>query len=191
MHKNLSETELLAILDSDPNRANEKYRELFRQLVRFFEWNRSQAPEDMAQEALKRGFARLQEGAEIRTENPAGFFFGIARNLIREGWRTTSSEPIESSDQKHATERKPLYNLHNSEQKVFLSECLRDLPDEDFKMLMAYVEGEGKSWAQQAGISLGALHTRVHRLRRHIEERVQLRQKASDIERIKKELNEL
>jgi len=85
VHKNRSQTELLAIFDSDPDRAEEKYLELFQHLARYFEWNRSQAPEDLAQEAFKRGFAGLQEGREITTGDPGGFFFGIARNLFTRG----------------------------------------------------------------------------------------------------------
>ena len=182
--KNLTQTQLLAIFDADASSAEQKYRELFQQLVRYFEWNRSLAPQDSAQEALKRGFARLQEGAEITTENPAGFFFGIARNLLREGWRTSCPESLEDCGPERAVRYQPLYNLHHSEQKVFLRECLCDLPADDLKMLLAYVEGEGESWARRAGITIGALHTRVHRLRRHIEERLRCRSNSGTSEKI-------
>jgi DNA-directed RNA polymerase specialized sigma24 family protein len=63
---------MLNILDSDPGRAEKKYRELCQKLTRYFEWNRQTDPEDLAQEALKRGFDRLQEGQKITVDDPAG-----------------------------------------------------------------------------------------------------------------------
>ena len=88
----LSQTQLLAILDPDPGRAEERYVELHQKLVRYFEWNRAAEPEDMAQEALKRGFTRLQQGQKITIDDAAGYFFGIARNLVREGWTARKEE---------------------------------------------------------------------------------------------------
>ena len=160
------------ILDPDSSRAEEKYRELFEHLVRYFEWKRILTPDDLAQETLKRGFARLQEGAKITTENPAAFFFGIARNLVRESWRNPRLEQLEESDWEAASADKTSRHLHGSEQTVLLRECLQKLSEGEFNMLRAYLDGEGEVWAQKAGISLNALHARVHRLRRQLERSV-------------------
>jgi hypothetical protein len=74
----LSTSDLLAIFHTNPSRATERYAELYRNLVRYFEWNRKPDAEDLAQETLKRGFSRLQQGQKITTKDPAGYFFGIA-----------------------------------------------------------------------------------------------------------------
>ncbi|HZR28716.1 MAG TPA: hypothetical protein VFA71_08035 [Terriglobales bacterium] len=177
----LSRTELLAIFDSDSRKAEEKYVELYRKLVRYFEWNRTAEPEDLAQEALKRGFVRLQEGQKITVGDPAAYFFGIARNLVREGWSTRKPEPLpEHFEDQQAIPAQPSFrNLNPSEQAVFLTQCLRDLPGDEFEMLMAYVEGNGEAWGKKAGLEPGALRLRVHRLRKRLEKLASIRASTS------------
>ncbi len=162
-----SQREPFAILDSDPTRAGEKYLELFRKLVRYFEWNRSPEPEDMAQETLRRGFSRLREGQKITTDNPAGYFFGIARNLIREGWVARKQQPLE--DEQLPRIQPSFYNLNPSEQGIFLKQCLRNLPKNETEMLIAYVEGNGEAWSRKAGLEPGTMRLRIHRLRKRLE----------------------
>jgi len=163
----LSQTQLLAILDPDPGRAEARYVELHQKLVRYFEWNRAAEPEDMAQEALMRGFARLQEGQKITTDDAAGYFVGIARNLVREGWIARKDESL--GDQQPLAAQPLFRNLNPSEQVVFLRQCLRDLPENDFEMLMAYVEGNGEAWGRKVGLEPGTLRLRIHRLRKRLE----------------------
>ena len=173
----LSQTQLLAILDPDPGRAEERYVELHQKLVRYFEWNRAAEPEDMAQEALKRGFTRLQQGQKITIDDAAGYFFGIARNLVREGWTARKEESLE--DQETPAAQPSFRNLNPSEQVVFLRQCLRDLPENDFEMLMAYVEGNGQAWGRKAGLAPGTLRLRIHRLRKRLESMARTRASTS------------
>ena len=81
----LPPTDLLAVLDPDPVRAEARYGELRSQLVRFFEWQRHSDPEDAAQETLARGFRRVAAGVDTSAAGVHGYFFGIARNLVKEG----------------------------------------------------------------------------------------------------------
>lgn len=169
----LSRDELLAIFDSDPGRAEEKYIELYQNLVRYFECNRNLEPQDMAQEALKRGFARLQEGTKITTDNPAGYFFGVARNLLRESWTVRSQEPLEEQELPIGTSL--FHDLNSSEQLVLLRECLNDLPPQELEMLMAHVEGEGETWSRKAGLRPSVLRLRIYRIRRRLERLASIR----------------
>lgn len=163
----LSQDELLVILDPDHERAEEKYVELYYKLARYFEWNRQPDPEDLAQEALKRGFVRLQQGQKITVDDPAGYFFGIARNLLRE---RASSRNVEEFEEQHlAQTHRFFYGLDTHEQRVFLRECLEGLPDDDLNLLLAYVEGKIEAWGANAGIPPGAARMRVHRIRRRLE----------------------
>jgi RNA polymerase sigma factor (sigma-70 family) len=163
----LSQQEILAILDPNPVRAEEKYVELYRKLSRYFEWNRQNDPEDLAQEALKRGFVRFQEGEGVTLENPAGYFFGIARNLLRERF---SARRVEELDDELLLPSQPLFRgLDTSEQIVFLKECLSELPRNDFDLLLAYFEGKAEVWARQAGIPSGTVRMRIHRIRKRLE----------------------
>ena len=163
----LSQIELLAILDADPGLAEGKYLQLFETLVRYFEWNRKPDPEDLAQETMRRAFSRLQEGQKITVDDPAGYFFGIARNLVRESWSVRQAEQIDDLDLPRA---EPLFhNLTRGEQLVFLRECLRSLPQDELELLVAYVEGAGEAWAQKTGLPLGALRTRIYRIRKRLD----------------------
>src|SRR5215471_18471707 len=85
----------LAILDPDPVRAEALFRELRTQLVRFLEWQKCQDPEDAAQEALARGFKRIAEGADTSASGARSYFFGIAKNLVKEGWKSRKEELLD------------------------------------------------------------------------------------------------
>jgi RNA polymerase sigma factor (sigma-70 family) len=163
----MSRSELLAIFDANPADAEEKCVELYEKLVLYFQWNRRPDPEDLAQETFRRGFTRLQEGQEITAEKPESYFYGIARNLVREGWSARVAEQLD--DQEPFPAPTTFRNLTREEQLVFLKECLRDLPKKELRMLMAYLDGEGEAWARKAGIPVATLRTRVHRLRKRLE----------------------
>ena len=163
----LSQTELLAIFDPNRERAEDKYLDLYHKLVRYFAWNRKFEPEDLAQEALKRGLNRLQQGQKITVQNPESYFFGVARNLLRESWNTQANEPLE--DHVPAPVLPLFRNLNREEQAVFLTECLRNLPENELEMLMAYTQGEGEAWARKAGLQPTTLRSRIHRIRKRLE----------------------
>lgn len=163
----LSQTELLSIFDSDPSRAEEKYQDLYNNLVRYFQWNQKEEPADLAQEALRRGIARLHQGQKITISDPAGYFFGIARNLVRETWKTRPQEQLQ--DEEFPEVRSSSHDLNPAEQRIFLKECLSHLSREELGMLLAYVDGNTEDWGQKAGVSPVALRIRVHRLRKRLE----------------------
>jgi DNA-directed RNA polymerase specialized sigma24 family protein len=163
----LSRSELLEIFDSDPGLAEGRYRELYQKLTRYFEWSRQPDPDDLAQEALKRGFGRLQEGQKITVDDPASYFFGIARNLLRE---RANSRKVEKIDEHQMARGQRLFlGLDATEQFVFLKECLRKLPRGDFDLLSAYVEGEVEAWSKKVGISAGTVRMRIYRIRKRLE----------------------
>lgn len=163
----LSRSQLLAIFDANAERAEEKYVELFHKLSRYFEWNRRSDAEDLAQEALRRGLNRLQQGQKITAENPESYFFGIARNLIRESWNLRPEEELATDKQKPVPSS--FHNLHRAEQLVFLKECLRELTKRDLQMLLAYVDGDGDAWARKTGMPPATMRSRIHRIRKRLE----------------------
>jgi DNA-directed RNA polymerase specialized sigma24 family protein len=160
-------SEWLSLLDSDPPAASDKYSELSRGLVRYFEWNRCFEPEDMAQETLLRGFRRLREGASITIGDPRGYFWGIAYNVLREGWKPPREVSIEDRDFPVADSE--FRRLNRAEQSIFLRECQDALDAKEKEMLIAYAEGRGAEWGGRNGIEPGALRLRIHRLRQRLE----------------------
>src|SRR5205085_10553550 len=73
---------LLSCLAAERESAGEKYLEIRRNLIRFFEWRGCPSPEDHADETVNRVAKRLSEGEEI--SNIAGYFIGVARLLVLE-----------------------------------------------------------------------------------------------------------
>jgi DNA-directed RNA polymerase specialized sigma24 family protein len=160
-------SEWLRLLDSDPSAASDKYSELSRGLVRYFEWNRCLEPEDMAQETLLRGFRRLRAGASITIGDPRGYFWGIAYNVLREGWKPPREVSIEGRD--FPISDSEFRRLNRAEQSIFLRECQDALPAKEKEMLIAYADGRGAEWGVRNGIEPGALRLRIHRLRQKLE----------------------
>ena len=163
----MSRRELLIVFDPSTDVAEQKYRELYEKLVRYFEWNRKSDPEDLAQEALRRGFCRLQAGQKITTDDPAAYFFGIARNLVRESWSALPEQEFQEQDL--LPPQTSFHKLNQNEQFVLLKECLSTLREDDLEMLIAYMEGSGKSWCRKAGLQQTTLRSRVHRVRKQLE----------------------
>jgi len=159
--------DLLLIFHLSPRESEARYLDLYHKLVRYFAWNRKVDAEDLAQETLKRTLVKLQQGTKITTDNPEAYFFGVARNLLRESRVARREEQLRDS----------LPELHQAaatypeiqEQSILLKECLRELPKHDVEMLAAYISGRGQAWAQERGIHPASLRSRIHRLRRRLE----------------------
>jgi DNA-directed RNA polymerase specialized sigma24 family protein len=169
----LSETDLLKIFDSDPGIAEAKYMELCQKLQRFFEWRHIADPSDLVQEAIARGLSNLQAGKQITSADPAHYFFGIAHNLVKEKWKSRKQEQLEEEDV--PSKKSAFMGLEGVEQGIYLQQCIKELTQEDFDLLLAYTEGSAAEWGLARGLQPGAVRLRVFRLRRRIEERVRSR----------------
>jgi len=92
---------LLGLLDSDRDRAGERYELIRTQLVRIFEWRGCPYPESLADETIDRVGRRLEQGEQIRAADPALYFYGVARNVLKEYWterrRETGTRMAEAS----------------------------------------------------------------------------------------------
>src|SRR5262245_19411502 len=157
----------LAILDPDPIRAEAAYRELRNQLVRFLEWQKCQDPEDAAQEALTRGLKRIAAGADTSVSGARSYFFGIAKNLVKEGWKSRKEELLDPAD----LERHPSTARHveQVEARVALSECLGRLRDNERRLLVRYFTEDRIDLCRELGVTAGGLRVMVHRIRRKID----------------------
>ncbi|HEY7912805.1 MAG TPA: RNA polymerase sigma factor [Blastocatellia bacterium] len=176
---------LLACLDSDRERAGGRYENLRRKLVKYFECRGCLAPEDYTDETINRVARRVSEGKQIWTADPASYFYGVARNVLREYWTSPDRElaPLEclppvahpsahtddlfwSEAEKHMLDR----------QMDALDRCMNELPRESRELLIEYYKGEKgdrirhrKLLARQLGIPPNALRIRVHRIREKLE----------------------
>ena len=160
--------DLLVILDPDPARAELAYRDLRRELIRFLEWQKCAEPEEAAQEALARGFKRIVEGADTSTSGPRSYFFGIAKNLVREGWRSRRVELLDPAD----LERRPSSARHieQVEARMALTEALGRLGASERRLIIRYYTEDRVALCQELGLSAGGLRVMVHRIRRKIDD---------------------
>jgi len=172
---------LLVRFDSDPERAWRAYDGLRRKLVMFFEYERALDAEELAAEVLER-IAKKPDGVEI--ENIAEFAFGVARNLRREALRKAaviSRLPESGGDEEIAgrsVRRDDIADRIDERRKLgCFVECMKRLAPEDRRLLLSYYPAEGDRLeecrlrlAASLGLNLGALRTRVARLREKLEQ---------------------
>lgn len=161
---------LLAWLDSDRESAGLKYELIRSSLVRVFASKGLDDAEDLADETINRVIVRLPDIKDDYCGEPARYFHGVARNIVREKARrkeivtevtavTVFVDPILGSELE------------------CLDECLGVLPPQKCDLILDYYLYEGhdkiehhKQMAQTLGISDGALRGRAHYIRIALEE---------------------
>jgi len=171
-------TKFLACLDAERERAGEKYEDLRRTLIRYFEWRGAPFPEEHADETFNRVARKLDEGVEIK--NVGGYCYEVARLVCLEAWKGDDSrrEPLLETHRQNtvvtnttdaALERELLLDC--------LEECLSRLPAESRALLVEYYQDEKrqrierrKVLAAALGLRREALANRAQRLRDKLEE---------------------
>jgi len=186
---------LLACLDPDHDHAGRKYENIRRGLITFFECRGSSYPEDHADETINRVARRLTEGKQIYVENAASYFYGVARNVLKEHWEAPAQAPSAleslppsknpSEDPSHLDERQ-LERERREQQLESLEHCLEGLASHDRSLISEYYRGETsakiqnrKSLAERLGVPLNALRIRALRIRERLENCVERRLEAS------------
>jgi DNA-directed RNA polymerase specialized sigma24 family protein len=173
---------LLRQLSPDRERAGELYEAIRHKLVRLFEWRGCAAPEDLADVTFNRVARRLAEGVELRSNDPYGYFCGVAHLVYKEVLRKAARE-----HQALASGEWPPPAAEEDEPSDARLECLRrclaELPPDQRDLVLRYHQGnsdQGESnirnrqqLAREVGIQLNALRIRVHRVRRKLESCVQ------------------
>lgn len=172
---------LLAALDADRDRAGRKYQDLRLRVERFF-WCRGAADyEDLVDETFDRVMRRMAEGEEIRASDPALYFYGVARNVLRERWAAEAGP-------RRARPLTPPRDLLNDPNQLdadaqvaerrlaCLDRCLETLPPETRSLLLRYYQDAKaaksqtrQELAREQGIALNALRIRLHRIRQRLE----------------------
>lgn len=167
-------SKLLESLDPDRERAGEKYEDLRRTLVRFFEWRGTPAPEEHVDETLNRVARRLDEGQVIN--NFGGYCYGVARLVLMESLKGREKEiiPLEDAAPAALVAAEDAGDAAAEEEKRLecLEECLRKLPNESRELIIEYYQDEKrdkidrrKALAERLGIPRLALGNRAQRLR--------------------------
>ncbi len=165
-------TRLLNLLDADRERAGEKYEDLRRTLIRFFEWRGAPYPEEHADEAFNRIGRKLDEGIEIK--NLSAYSYEVARLVFLETTKGAGSKRLSIESVKvdlvaaNVTEEV----AENELRLICLEDCLRTLPSKSAELILEYYRYEKRgqvehrrALAERLGLRRDALANRVQRLR--------------------------
>lgn len=165
----------LACLDADAERAGAQYELIRLALVKFFDWRRAHAPEELADETLNRAMRRVDEG-EAPRDLPT-YCLGIARFVLRESLRHPAQHHVELEDAGPLTAPNHNDAVAEDERQACFESCLRALPLESRQLIMQYYQDERRqkinnrlALAERMGIPLNALRSRAQRIRDRLEQ---------------------
>jgi len=165
-------TRLLERLDPDHERAGEKYEDLRRTLIRFFEWRGAPYPEEHADEAFNRIARKLGEGIVIK--NLAAYSYEVARLIFLETTKRSDNKRISlESEGLNPIASGMTATVPDTELGLTcLENCLGKLPADNAELVLEYYRYEKRSQierrrvlAERFGLRRDALANRVQRLR--------------------------
>jgi RNA polymerase sigma factor (sigma-70 family) len=167
---------LLDCFDADHDLAGEKYEELRRALIRFYNGRGIFFAEECADEVFDRVSRRLLEGVEIK--NIYSYCYEVARLILLERLKSKDnrrvpfeeSVPVDSilDHNDDSTEKERMLQC--------LDRCLQQLPPESRALIIEYYQDSQrdridrrKALAKRLGLRRDALANRAQRLREKLE----------------------
>jgi len=166
---------LLEWLDSDRDRAAEKYEMIRQSLIQIFIWKRCSEPESLADETLDRVMSQVPELRKTYVGNPSAYIHSVAKNLLREqtGGPTVQLETL-------APGNPTTTDIQNEKMYGCLERCLSNLSPYSRDLILGYYDKEHakkvshrNDLAERLGISVNQLRIRVYRIRKTLEECIQ------------------
>lgn len=166
----------LARLDPIPEIAGEKYEEIRRQLIKFFEWRGSYIADRLADETLNRVMRKIDEGEEIE-KNILALSLGIARFVLLESMRHPDNRRVEMEELSALAAPRERWAEDDDLRVICLRECLRSFPPENRELIIEYYEEDRRAkidnrklLAARLDISINALFSRAKRIRDKLEQ---------------------
>ena len=156
--------ELLNWLDSDRDRAAQRYEEIRRNLIRVFLNRGCPEGEDLADETINRVVLKMPGLMESYVGSPENYFHGVAKNIVREQIRKRGRVVQSTIEPSSVQDLEPYLQC--------LEECLTKLPHKSSQLITLYYEEERrkkidlhKKLSSLMGLKQTALRARVHRIR--------------------------
>jgi hypothetical protein len=152
---------LLNWLNTDQNKASEKYESIRLRLIRIFSCRGCCDSEDLADETIDVVAAQIDRLRETYKGDPALYFYGVAKKKI-----------LEYNKKKPPPPPRPPPDVTEIERKCYcLENCLKRLPETDQRLVLRYHEKEKKEkiilrkqLAAELAISINALRIKVHHI---------------------------
>jgi RNA polymerase sigma factor (sigma-70 family) len=166
---------LLDSIDADRAAASEKYLQIRKNLIRFFEGRGFFDAETHADEVLNRVTKKIDMGESF--ENIGSYVYGVARFLVLELRKKNAREEYYLIQQPTSTApQNEIEQEDASRQLNCLNKCLCQLSEENRQLIIAYYQGEKgekianrQRLAERLGIPQNALRSRAVRLREKLE----------------------
>jgi len=162
---------LLKWLDGAMNSEGQRYLEIRRRLIAYFNHYGCLAPEELADQTLDDVMRRLEEEGEIQVDAPERYIYIRAKFVLKEFWDKPQSAPFEDFDGPAAMPEESSDDLHYQ----CLEQCLNRLSARDQEMVMQYYIGDGRvkienrrSLCARWEMTEEALRTIVCRLRKKL-----------------------
>jgi RNA polymerase sigma factor (sigma-70 family) len=165
--------ELLTWLDPDRETAGHKYEEIRRSLVKIFAWRKCSDPEGMADATINIVAQKVCTLRQTYKGDPYNYFYGVARNLIREYQKSKAAQVmLDDIDSKKTAVIDDTDDDDVEHVDGCLRECLDTLDPDERELVLAYYKNEGQAkidlrrkLAQLRGIDTNALRQRIYRIR--------------------------
>jgi DNA-directed RNA polymerase specialized sigma24 family protein len=173
-------------LDAGVDSAGEKYLEIRRRLVHYFDRKNCLSPDELADETLNRVARRLEEEGTITATSPAQYCYVVARFVFLEYQRRPEHRQIsldgvsDFGDVASRMARPPATDdeVENQEKRIHcLERCLQTLKADDRELICEYYRGEQRTkikhrreLALRLGLTMNALSIRACRIRARLEE---------------------
>jgi RNA polymerase sigma factor (sigma-70 family) len=178
-------TKFLARLNAEPERAGEQYEAIRLALVKFFDWQGAFAPEDLSDEVINRVARKIDEGDEVR--DVPTYCHGVARLVLLEHRKSFLNRRVEVEEINSFAA--PSDVTETDERQDHLERCMRELPVESRQLVLRYYQDERRqkidvraAMADQLGIPLNALRSRVQRIRDRLEQCLKRRLTGANIQ---------
>jgi DNA-directed RNA polymerase specialized sigma24 family protein len=158
---------LLLRLDPNPVVAQEKYVQLHRKLLRFFEWRGCRHPDEATDDALDRLKRKLGQGKEIPDVH--AFVFGVAVRVAQEHLKK-QKRALRLTGQSRLIARKN-EDPEREYQLQCLDLCIAKLPLASQHLIRQYYAVKDRAeLASSLSVNLNVLRIRACRIRDRIEE---------------------
>ena len=164
---------LTFLCPDDPDEAGRRYLRLHKKLEGYFRTRGVADTAAAADETMDRAGRRIAEGAEV--PNVDNFCMGIARFIIKEGWRFDTRE---STAFLQFLEQNEHVTAEQIDRFSLMKLCFEQLPESDRDLLNSYcaaLRGQARAkhrreLAERLNRSVSALRIRVTRLRQDLED---------------------
>lgn len=159
---------LLVWLDSDRERAGERYEQIRWRLITIFAARNCTVPEELADETIDRVARRVADIEANYKGDKALYFFGVANNVHHEYLKKPAPPENAAFSDEDPGEREQVHHC--------LGQCLDKLPSGSREMMLRYYSQEKqakielhKTMAGQMGITINTLRLRVLRLKEKLQ----------------------